>query len=111
MAILVTVPFILKYQSRDGVGVGTSFPNPPRNHLTFFYSRKTNLMALAARFQKITGLPFQAQTTLLTVTFGHGATHWMGTAFYMLLSWVKDDLSLSYLAVGSLVAVMHFSAF
>jgi len=67
-------------------------------------------MALAARFQQLTGVPLQAQTPLLAVTFGHGATHWMGTAFYMLLPWIKDDLSLSYLAAGSLVAVAHFSS-
>jgi hypothetical protein len=56
-------------------------------------------MPLVAQFQKITGVPLRAQAPLLAVMFGHGATHWMGTAFYMLLPWIKDDLSLNYLAV------------
>tara|TARA_B100000809_G_scaffold197259_1_gene196885 strand:- start:381 stop:1607 length:1227 start_codon:yes stop_codon:yes gene_type:complete len=68
-------------------------------------------MPLVAQFQKITGVPLRAQAPLLAVMFGHGATHWMGTAFYMLLPWIKDDLSLNYLAVGSLVALTHFSSF
>ena len=67
-------------------------------------------MPLAARIQQITGVPLAAQVPLFVMMFGHGATHWMGTAFYMLLPWIKEDLSLNYLAAGSLVAATYLSS-
>ena len=67
-------------------------------------------MALAARYESITGVRIGAQMPAFLLALGHGSTHWLGSAFYMLLPWIREDLGINYLVVGTLVAVTHLSS-
>ncbi|SVB30758.1 uncharacterized protein METZ01_LOCUS183612 [marine metagenome] len=67
-------------------------------------------MALTARYEQITGVRLQEQMPAMLVALGHGSTHWIGTAFYMLLPWIREDLGINYLLAGSLVAATHLSS-
>jgi MFS family permease len=51
------------------------------------------------------------QAPIFVISLGHGATHWIGGTFYILLPALTKDLGLSYTAAGLLVSVLHISAF
>ena len=42
---------------------------------------------------------------------GHGATHWVLAAFYVVLPYLSKDLGLSYAQAGALVSLFHAAAF
>lgn len=45
------------------------------------------------------------------VGMGHGATHWLLAAFYVVLPYLSKDLGLSYAQAGALVSLFHAAAF
>ncbi len=52
----------------------------------------------------------KGQSTAFLTAFGHGAEHWVGATFFILLPYIKNDLSLTYFEAGVLVALYHASA-
>ena len=67
-------------------------------------------MAFAKKYETITGIRIRNQMTALLIALGHGSTHWLVAAFYMLLPWIREDLNASYLIAGTLVAITHLSS-
>lgn len=53
----------------------------------------------------------KGQSTAFLTAFGHGAEHWVGATFFILLPYIKNDLGLTYFEAGILVALYHASAF
>ena len=45
------------------------------------------------------------------VGMGHGATHWVLAAFYVVLPYLSKDLGLSYAQAGALVSLFHAASF
>ncbi|MEM8972570.1 MAG: MFS transporter [Pseudomonadota bacterium] len=45
------------------------------------------------------------------VGMGHGATHWVLAAFYVVLPYLSKDLGLSYTQAGALVSLFHAASF
>lgn len=52
----------------------------------------------------------KGQSTAFLTAFGHGAEHWVGATFFVLLPYIKDDLGITYFEAGVLVALYHASA-
>ena len=52
----------------------------------------------------------KGQSTAFLTAFGHGAEHWVGGTFVILLPYLKNDLGLTYFQAGILVALYHASA-
>ena len=67
-------------------------------------------MSIATRYESITGVRIGDQLPAFLLALGHGSTHWLGSAFYMLLPWIREDLGINYLVAGSLVAITHLSS-
>ena len=67
-------------------------------------------MSIATRYETITGVRIGDQLPVFLLALGHGSAHWLGSAFYMLLPWIREDLGINYLVAGSLVAVTHLSS-
>jgi hypothetical protein len=44
------------------------------------------------------------------VGLGHGAIHWVGMVVYVLLPYIRQDLGLSFVEAGTLVAIFHISS-
>ncbi|MGY8990525.1 MAG: MFS transporter [Rhodospirillales bacterium] len=53
----------------------------------------------------------KGQSTAFLTAFGHGAEHWVGATFFMLLPFIKKDFGISYFEAGILAALYHASAF
>ena len=47
----------------------------------------------------------------ILVAAGHGGTHWVNAAIYILLPYITIDLGLSYTQAGLVMTVFHFSTF
>jgi MFS family permease len=52
----------------------------------------------------------QGQTPGYMVGLGHGAIHWVGMVVYVLLPYIRQDLGLSFVEAGTLVAIFHISS-
>jgi MFS family permease len=61
--------------------------------------------------ERLTGIPWRDQKSVLTMALGHGSTHWAFGTFYVLLPFIAKHLGLSYAEAGLLVAVYHLSGF
>lgn len=44
------------------------------------------------------------------IAFGHGTTHWITAAFYVLVPLIQDELGLSYAEVGLFVTIFYISS-
>ena len=51
------------------------------------------------------------QMPSILVAAGHGGTHWVNAAIYILLPYIILDLGLSYTQAGLIMTVFHFSTF
>lgn len=71
-------------------------------------ARQLDTLSLSER---LTGIPWREQTSVLTMALGHGSTHWTFGTFYVLLPFIARHLGLSYAEAGLLVAVYHASGF
>jgi len=54
---------------------------------------------------------FRSQLPSILVAAGHGGTHWVNAAIYILLPYITLDLGLSYTQAGLVMTVFHFSTF
>ncbi|MGI9422626.1 MAG: MFS transporter [Hyphomicrobiaceae bacterium] len=53
---------------------------------------------------------WRAHAPALLVGTGHGATHWLLAAFYVVLPFLSQELHLSYAQTGALVSLFHGSS-
>ena len=60
--------------------------------------------------ERLTGVGLRAQVPALLVGLGHGGTHWIAAAFYLLLPFIGRHFGLSYAEIGVLVALFHLSS-
>ena len=51
------------------------------------------------------------QMPVVLLGLGHGATHWVAAIFLFLQPYFREDLGLTYLQAGMLVAIFHVSSF
>ena len=51
------------------------------------------------------------QMPSILVAAGHGGTHWVNAAIYILLPYIILDLGLSYTQAGLIMTIFHFSTF
>ena len=51
------------------------------------------------------------QMPSILVGAGHGGTHWVNAAIYILLPYIILDLGLSYTQAGLIMTIFHFSTF
>lgn len=66
---------------------------------------------MLAAIERITGLQWKRQGPTFLIAAGHGATHWIIGAFYVLLPYISRELGLSYTQAGALVTVFHAASF
>lgn len=62
---------------------------------------------LAQLAQHLPRINWQTDAPAFLVGTGHGATHWLLAAFYVVLPYISQDLGLSYAQAGALVSLFH----
>jgi MFS family permease len=65
------------------------------------------LNALFSTAERLTGLDRRGQGTVFLVALGHGGTHCLTGAVYLVLPFIARDLGLSYAEAGALISVFH----
>ena len=53
----------------------------------------------------------KSQIPSMLVAAGHGGTHWVNAAIYILLPYIIIDLGLTYTQAGLIMTIFHFSTF
>ena len=73
--------------------------------------QKTELTDSKVKIMYIVKNILKPQMPSILVAAGHGGTHWVNAAIYILLPYIILDLGLSYTQAGLIMTVFHFSTF
>ena len=69
------------------------------------------MSAIGETLRRMGGPGAREHMPAIVVGLGHGATHWINAALYILLPFIGKDLGLSYTEIGSLVSLVFIAAF
>jgi MFS family permease len=86
--------------------VYSNIPADARTAESRGHARKVNFPPMSLS-EKLTGLSLRDNGPIALVSFGHAATHWIGSTFYVLLPFLALSLGLGYAETGLLVSVIH----
>lgn len=64
---------------------------------------------MIAFVERLTGVEWNRQGTIALVSLGHGGTHWIQAAVFILLPFIADALGLSYTQTALVVSIFHLS--
>ena len=64
-----------------------------------------------ASIERVTGVDRPGQLAAYLIALGHGGTHWVMGALYILVPFISEELELSYAEAGAVFSVMAIASF